>query len=74
MRVAVDPVTGDFSDVRSKFLGPKAIKLCRVTVQGAAGVMALSTRAWLVYNYHNRCARCLLSLLKFCCCMWTVVC
>ena len=54
MRVAVDPVTGDFSDARQKFLGPRAIKLCRVTVQGASSVMALTTRAWLMYNYQNR--------------------
>lgn len=54
MRVAVDPITGDFSDARSKFLGPRAIKLCRVTVQGAASVMALTSRAWLMYNYQNR--------------------
>jgi splicing factor 3B subunit 3 len=54
MRVAVDPVTGDFSDARQKFLGPRAIKLCRVKVQGAASVMALSSRAWLMYNFQNR--------------------
>jgi splicing factor 3B subunit 3 len=54
MRVAVDPVTGDFSDARQKFLGPRALKLCRVTVQGAASVMALTSRAWLMYNFQNR--------------------
>jgi len=54
LRVAVDPITGDFSDARQKFLGPKAIRLCRVTVHGAVSVMALTTRAWLMYNYQNR--------------------
>jgi splicing factor 3B subunit 3 len=56
MRLAVDPITGDFSDARSKFLGPKSIKLCRVTVQGASSVMALTSRPWLMYNFQNRCA------------------
>ena len=54
MRLAVDPVTGDLSDARQKFLGPRAIKLCRVKVQGAASVMALSSRAWLMHNFQNR--------------------
>jgi splicing factor 3B subunit 3 len=54
LRVAVDPITGDFSDARQKFLGPKPIKLCRVNVHGQAAVMALTTRAWVMYNYQNR--------------------
>eukprot|EP01036_Dinobryon_divergens_P028945 gene28945-37971_t len=54
MRVAVDPLTGDFSDARQRFLGPKQIKLCRVTVQSRASCMALSAKAWLLYNYQNR--------------------
>ena len=54
MRVAVDPLTGDFSDARQRFLGPRAIKLCRVTIQTRASCMALSSKAWLLYNYQNR--------------------
>lgn len=54
LRVAVDMITGDFSDARQKFLGPKAIKLCRVKLQGETSVMALTSRAWLLYNYQNR--------------------
>ena len=54
LRVAVDMITGDFSDARQRFLGPKAIKLCRVTLQGEPSVMALTSRAWLLYNYQNR--------------------
>ena len=54
IRIAVDSITGDFSDARQKFLGPKAVKLCRVTVQGSHAVMALNTRPWLMYNYQNR--------------------
>ena len=54
LRVAVDPITGDFSDARQKFLGPRAIKLCRVTIQNASSVMALTSRAWLMYNYQHR--------------------
>lgn len=54
LRVAVDPTTGDFSDARQKFLGPKAVKLCRVRVQGESNAIALSSRSWLLYNYQNR--------------------
>ena len=54
LRVAVDIVTGDFSDARQRFLGPKALKLCRISVQGGPGVLALTTRSWLMYNYQNR--------------------
>eukprot|EP01038_Epipyxis_sp_PR26KG_P011576 gene11576-15501_t len=53
-RVAVDSVSGDFSDRRVRFLGPKAVKLCRVTMQGSQSVLALTTKPWLLYNYQNR--------------------
>ena len=54
LRVAVDAVTGDFSDARQRFLGPKSIRLCRVTIQGEPSVMAMTTRSWLMYNFQNR--------------------
>jgi splicing factor 3B subunit 3 len=54
IRVAVDQVSGDLSDPRSKFLGPKAVKLCRLQVSNQPCTMALSTRSWLLYNFENR--------------------
>lgn len=54
VRVAVDPISLDFSDPRQRFLGPRPIKLYRVHVQGQPAVAALTSRAWLTYNYQNR--------------------
>ena len=53
-RVAVDPVAGSLSDSRLRLLGSKPVKLFRVMVQGQRGVLALSSRAWLMYNYQGR--------------------
>ena len=54
IRVAVDPIVGQLSDSRQRFLGSKSIKLFRVMVHGQQGVLALTTRAWLMYNYQGR--------------------
>ena len=54
-RVAVDPVAGSLSDSRQRFLGGiKPIKLFRVMVLGQRGVLALTNRAWLLYNFQGR--------------------
>eukprot|EP01041_Mallomonas_annulata_P001015 gene1015-1991_t len=53
-RVAVDATAGSLSDSRQRFLGPKAVKLFRVMVRGRRAVLALSSRAWLMYNYQGR--------------------
>jgi splicing factor 3B subunit 3 len=53
-RVAVDGTAGTLSDSRQRFLGVKPVKLFRVMVRGRRGVLALSTRAWLLYNYQGR--------------------
>jgi splicing factor 3B subunit 3 len=53
-RVAVDTTAGTLSDSRQRFLGIKPVKLFRVLVHGRRGLLALSTRAWLLYNYQGR--------------------
>ncbi|RYH29490.1 hypothetical protein EON65_08340 [archaeon] len=53
-RLSVDAVTGDFSDPRQKFLGAKAVKLCRIHIKSCYAVMALSARSWLSYNFQNK--------------------
>lgn len=53
-RVAVDSTAGTLSDSRQRFLGVKPVKLFRVMVKGRRGLLALSTRAWLLYNYQGR--------------------
>lgn len=53
-RVAVDVTAGSLSDSRQRFLGPKAVKLFRIMIRNRRAVLALSTRAWLLYNYQGR--------------------
>lgn len=52
-RVLVDPSTGVLSDPRTRFLGPKPVKLqvisSGVGAESGPGVVALSARPWLTY-------------------------
>jgi splicing factor 3B subunit 3 len=50
LRTILDEVTGDLSDTRTRFLGPRPVKLSRVMVQGQASMLALSSRPWLAYS------------------------
>jgi splicing factor 3B subunit 3 len=50
IRTVLDEGTGDLSDTRTRFLGPKPVKLSRVEVQGQTAVLALCTRPWLGYS------------------------
>ena len=50
LRTVLDEVTGELSDTRTRFLGPKPAKLFRVSVKGQASVLALSSRPWLGYS------------------------
>merc|ERR1711939_1195004 len=50
LRTVLDEVTGELSDTRTRFLGPKPAKLFRVSVKGQNAVMALSSRSWLGYT------------------------
>jgi splicing factor 3B subunit 3 len=50
LRTVLDEVTGELSDTRTRFLGPKPAKLFRASVQGQTAVLALSSRPWLGYS------------------------
>ncbi|KAL2053131.1 hypothetical protein ABVK25_006455 [Lepraria finkii] len=50
LRTVLDEVTGELSDTRTRFLGPKPAKLFRVSVKGQPAVLALSSRSWLGYS------------------------
>ncbi|KAL4908453.1 hypothetical protein BDW74DRAFT_100835 [Aspergillus multicolor] len=50
LRTALDEVTGELSDTRTRFLGSKAVKLFQVSVIGQTAVLALSSRPWLGYS------------------------
>ncbi|KIE02860.1 Pre-mRNA-splicing factor rse-1, partial [Metarhizium majus ARSEF 297] len=49
LRTVLDEVTGELTDTRQKFLGPKQVRLFQVTVQGTTCVLGLSSRPWLGY-------------------------
>ncbi len=50
-RSTIDDITGKLADTRSRFLGLKPVKCFKTVVQGKPGLLALSSRPWLVYNY-----------------------
>jgi len=50
LRTVLDEITGELSDTRTRFLGPKAVKLFEVTVKEQKSVLALSSRPWLGYS------------------------
>ncbi|KAK0711179.1 Pre-mRNA-splicing factor rse-1 [Lasiosphaeris hirsuta] len=50
LRTVVDEVTGELTDTRQKFLGPKPTRLFQVAVQNQPCVLALSSRPWMGYT------------------------
>ncbi|PSR93953.1 Pre-mRNA-splicing factor rse-1 [Coniella lustricola] len=50
LRTVLDEITGELTDTRQKFLGPKPVKLFQVSVQKSTCVLALSSRSWLGYS------------------------
>ncbi|XP_061297172.1 splicing factor 3B subunit 3-like isoform X4 [Pezoporus flaviventris] len=54
LRTVLDPVTGDLSDTRTRYLGSRPVKLFRVLMQGQEAVLAMSSRSWLSYSYQSR--------------------
>ncbi|ERS97181.1 pre-mRNA-splicing factor RSE1 [Sporothrix schenckii ATCC 58251] len=50
LRTVLDEVTGELTDTRQRFLGPKQVRLFSVSVQRRVCVLALSSRPWLGYD------------------------
>src|ERR1700744_3239168 len=50
LRTVLDEVSGELSDTRTWFLGPKPVKLFQVKVKEQPSVLALSSRPWLGYS------------------------
>ncbi|KAK4227715.1 Pre-mRNA-splicing factor rse1 [Podospora fimiseda] len=50
LRTVLDEVTGELTDTRQKFLGPKPTRLFQVSVQNQSCVLALNSRPWLGYT------------------------
>ncbi|KAI0916430.1 pre-mRNA-splicing factor rse1 [Taiwanofungus camphoratus] len=53
LRTVLDPVNGQLTDTRTRFLGTRPIRLIRVLIQRNSGILALSSRSWLNYTYQN---------------------
>lgn len=51
LRAVIDETTGELGDVRTKFLGTRAPRLCPVEVNQQECVLACSSRPWLGYNH-----------------------
>ncbi|KAF8631249.1 hypothetical protein AX15_002576 [Amanita polypyramis BW_CC] len=53
LRTVLDPINGQLTDTRTRFLGTRPIRLVRVQIQRNPAILALSSRAWLNYTYQN---------------------
>ncbi|TFK22207.1 pre-mRNA-splicing factor RSE1 [Coprinopsis marcescibilis] len=53
LRTVLDPINGQLTDTRTRFLGTRPIKLIRVTVHGNPAILALSSRSWINYTHQN---------------------
>lgn len=54
LRTVLDPVTGDLTDTRTRYLGFRPVKLFRIRMQDSEAVLAMSSRSWLSYYYQSR--------------------
>jgi splicing factor 3B subunit 3 len=54
LRTVLDPISGDLTDTRTRYLGSRPVKLFRIKIQGNEAVLAMSSRTWLSYYYQNR--------------------
>jgi splicing factor 3B subunit 3 len=48
VRCSMDKTTGALTDARSRFLGPKSVRLERVVFNNTEAILALTNRPWLV--------------------------
>lgn len=53
-RATLDRTTGQLSDNRARFLGTRPVKLFPILQNGEDGVLALSSRSWILYNYQRK--------------------
>eukprot|EP01062_Namystynia_karyoxenos_P074082 TRINITY_DN70920_c0_g1_i1.p1 TRINITY_DN70920_c0_g1~~TRINITY_DN70920_c0_g1_i1.p1 ORF type:complete len:1217 (+),score=407.47 TRINITY_DN70920_c0_g1_i1:127-3777(+) len=54
VRSALDSVTGDISDTRTRFCGTRPCRLVRLPAEGREALCVLSSRSWLAYTLHGR--------------------
>ncbi|CAG9763976.1 unnamed protein product [Ceutorhynchus assimilis] len=54
LRTVLDPLTGELSDTRTRYLGSRPVKLFKIKMQQSEAVLAMSSRSWLSYYYQSR--------------------
>lgn len=54
LRTVLDPVSGDLTDTRTRYLGSRPVKLFRIRMQDSEAVLAMSSRSWLSFYYQSR--------------------
>ncbi|KAF8512400.1 CPSF A subunit region-domain-containing protein [Gautieria morchelliformis] len=53
LRTVLDPINGQLTDTRTRFLGTRPVRLVRVSVQKNPSILALSSRSWLNYTHQH---------------------
>ncbi|KAF5328613.1 hypothetical protein D9619_011578 [Psilocybe cf. subviscida] len=53
LRTVLDPINGQLTDTRTRFLGTRPVKLVRVQIHKNPAILALSSRSWLNYTHQN---------------------
>ncbi|KAJ6245488.1 splicing factor 3b subunit 3 [Anaeramoeba flamelloides] len=53
IRSALNKITGEISDTRTRYLGIQPVKLIRILVAQKQAILALSERCWLCYHFQG---------------------
>ncbi|KAF9523470.1 CPSF A subunit region-domain-containing protein [Crepidotus variabilis] len=53
LRTVLDPIHGQLTDTRTRFLGTRPVRLVRVQIHKNPAILALSSRSWLNYTHQN---------------------
>ena len=54
IRTSIDTITGKLTDSRPKYLGSRPVKCSKIKILNKPGILALSSRPWLIYSYGNK--------------------
>ncbi|TDL17743.1 hypothetical protein BD410DRAFT_807099 [Rickenella mellea] len=53
LRSVLDPVSGQLTGTRTRFLGSRMVRMARIRVNNHTSILALSSRIWVNYVYQN---------------------
>ncbi len=54
IKTCIDGITGALSDIRTRYLGNKAVNIFKVNIQNSQAILASSSKPWLGYNFMNK--------------------